>query len=157
VVAFLGPARFTHVVEVIQTKPEGSSQLLYVLAIFHWFLASTSVLGLVFTIYSYGATLYVQRFRTEPAPPNFTSIYPIAPPAEMPFVHAVFCFLLLWGVASIGLNGLAAWKLQQARSRRFLLGLSVFNWFNVPLGTLLGVVTYVLLIGSLARKRFGTD
>ena len=80
----------------------------------------------------------------------------------MPFNPVVFfdafrwfyVFMGVWAIASVILNLVAGFRLRQWRSRTFLLCVAGFNCINVPLATVLGVFTIVVLTRDSMRGRF---
>jgi hypothetical protein len=63
-----------------------------------------------------------------------------------------FAFLLVVAMAVV--NFLAGRWLKQRRQWTAIVVVSVLNAFNVPLGTLLGVITIVVLVGDDVRAAF---
>lgn len=69
-------------------------------------------------------------------------------------VWAMVTFALLVVVAYAGMNVLAGRWLDQRRNWVGVIVISAINALNVPLGTLLGVFTIVVLVGEDVRSAF---
>lgn len=80
-----------------------------------------------------------------PTPPGGTP----PPPAFFKIIGGMYAaigvFILAWDLTLAVLNAVAARSLAQRRSRRFCFVIAVLNCLSLPLGTVLGVFTLVVL------------
>ncbi len=74
------------------------------------------------------------------------------PWACLPF--AIAGFFLVLGLVYVALNLLAGWWLHRRRAYLGCMVVSGLNCFNMPLGTILGVATIVLLADNEVRAMF---
>jgi hypothetical protein len=64
-------------------------------------------------------------------------------------VAAFVVFYITMGVlitAIAAANFMSGWFIKKRKNKTFSLVVAGFNWFNIPLGTLLGVFTIVVLM-----------
>jgi hypothetical protein len=128
------------------------------LSIFYFILAGLGVLYLVFLVFHYAmmhAVFSNPHMWDQMKDKNGN-------PVQMPFNPTDFfkifvwfyVFMGAWGIVSIILNLVAGLKLRQWQSRTFVLVVAGFNCINIPLGTVLGVFTIVILTRESMRSRF---
>jgi hypothetical protein len=130
------------------------------LSIFHFILAGLGVLYLVFLMVHYAImhTVFSNPHMWDQMKDKNGN------PVQMPFNPTDFfnifvwfyVFMGAWGIVSIILNLAAGLRLRQWQSRTFVLFVAGFNCINIPLGTVLGVFTIVILTRESMRSRFNS-
>lgn len=126
---------------------------LRLLAVFHYVGAALAVLGLGFPLVHY---LFFHAVMANPDMWKGPKSGP--PPPEVFFAffrifYVVFGFFLL---ASLAGNLLSAIFLGQRRHRTFSLLVAGLNCLHVPVGTVLGVFTFVVLLRPSVREAYET-
>ena len=128
-------------VTVVKDQRKVDSDQLSLLAIFHYVGAALSLVGIGFLALHYSIMHSVftnpQAWQGQKASP---------PPAEM-FAMFKWIYLVL-GVVFLGygiLNVISALSIQARKRRIFSMVVAGLNCIHVPLGTLLGVFTFVVL------------
>ena len=111
------------------------------LAIFHFVAAGLAFLGICFIC------LHYMIFRTVFADPSLFANTKGGPPPEQLFaIFKIFYIVaVVWFVLSGLGNVLSAIYLRQRRNRTFSMVVAGFNCLYMPLGTVLGVFTLVVL------------
>lgn len=125
---------------------------LNLLSIFHYVNAGLLALYLFFLIAHF---LLVNTMFTNP---QFSSAGSSPPPQEV--MSWIRVFYVLAGFIVVGLvvmNILAARFLKSARNRVFILILAGINCLNMPLGTVLGVFTFIVLLRPTVTARFQSN
>ena len=129
------------------------------LAIFYFILAGFSTLGLLFIGMHY---MIMHSVFTNPQIIAQMKEQSARQNQPMPFDPSTFFSIFLWfyvvfglwSVVSIVLNVAAGFSLLKRRSRVFGIVVAGFNCLNIPLGTVLGVFTIVVLTRTSVRQRF---
>jgi hypothetical protein len=119
---------------------------LNLLSIFYWVLFGFECLGLL--ILPLEAVFFVGMFSSMPSGPN-------GPPPELGYFMAAiigFAFVLTL-VMAIGL-GLTAYYLRKRKHRTFCFIVACIICINVPLGTVLGVFTILVLLRPSVKELF---
>jgi hypothetical protein len=124
---------------------------LRLLAVFHFVGAALAVLGLVFLLVHY---LFFHAVMANPD--MWKGQKGGSPPPEVFFAflrifYVLFGFFLL---ASLVGNLLSAIFLGQRRHRTFSLLVAGLNCLHVPVGTVLGVFTFVVLLRPSVREAY---
>lgn len=111
------------------------------LAIFHFVGAGLALLGICFV------GLHFMLFRAILLDPAFTANAKGGPPPKEFFeIFMIFYIVAATWFALSGLgNILSAIYLRQRRNRTFSMVVAAFNCIYMPLGTILGVFTFVVL------------
>jgi hypothetical protein len=77
------------------------------------------------------------------------------PPAEFFTIFKWFYLLFaIWLIASGLLNAFSGWYIHARKHRTFSLIVAAINCFYVPLGTVLGVLTIVVLLRDSVRELY---
>ncbi len=123
---------------------------LKLLAIFHFVGAGLALLGLLFVFAHYS---FMNFFFANPKLWEGQKGGP--PPAEF---FAIFKWFYLvaavWLVTCLILNLLAAFSLRAKRHRTFTLVVAGLNCVHMPLGTILGVFTIIVLLRESVRELY---
>jgi len=122
---------------------------LKLLAIFHYVMGGLSFLG------SLGGAFYMFAgfvlFRNLPAPTSTSS----APPAEIGWIFAFVGGLIVLLCVAIGVCLIIAGRtLTARRNRTFCLVVAGINCLHFPLGTTLGVFTFIVLMRPSVAAQF---
>ena len=111
------------------------------LAIFHFVTAGFALLGILFL---FGHFAFVNLIFSNHELWNNQKHGP--PPAEIiAIINWLYLFFGVWSVALSILNLLSGIWLQAKKHRTFSMVVAAINCLNVPLGTVLGVFTIVVL------------
>ena len=120
------------------------------LAIFHFVSAAFSLLGVLFS------SLYLVLFQVIFSNPEaFAQSQQGAPPEE--FVTLLRWFtgaFVVWFLVSCVGNLLSGFFLRARRHRTFSMVIAAINCLHIPLGTILGVFTLVVLGRESVRKMY---
>ncbi len=124
---------------------------LRLLAIFHFVGAGLALLGLMFLALHFTFMHVVmtnaqmwQNNRPGPSPAAFFAIF------------QVFYLLgAIWFIISGILNVISGFCLRARTNRTFSLIVAGFNCFHLPLGTALGVFTFIVLTRNSVRELYG--
>lgn len=121
---------------------------LKLLSIFHFIGAGFAVLGLLFVFVHFAVMRIVFT-----NPEIWQNASP-APPAEILNVFKWFYLLAaLWMIASAVLNLLSGLFLRTGKHRRFSFIVAGMNCIHIPLGTILGVLTFIVLMRPSVQFR----
>jgi hypothetical protein len=128
----------------------GSSQddeHLKLLAIFHYVVGALSFLGtLGGVLYMFAGFFFFQQLRTPSAS---------APPVEMGWIFTIVGGVIALICTAIGVCLIIAGRsLTARRNRTFCMVVAGINCLNVPLGTLLGVFTFIVLLRPSVAAQF---
>ena len=119
---------------------------LKLLAIFHFVGAGLAILGMLFLALHY-ALMHTVFMNPEMWQPKNQTHPPPMPPQE---IFAIFKWFYLagavWFAASLALNLASAVALLKRKWRTFSLVVAGINCIHMPLGTVLGVFTIIVLI-----------
>lgn len=128
---------------------EADLRQLRLLSIFHFVAAGLAVLGLLFL---FGHYLLMQTFMTDPA---FVKAQQGPDPAQ--FFALFRWFYLVMGVlmaaGAVG-NLLSGLYLRRQVHRSFSFVIAVLNCLHIPIGTVLGVFTIVVLSRESVRRLY---
>ena len=120
------------------------------LAIFHFIGAGLGLIGLVLLA---GHFALMHSIFTNPKFLEAQKQSP--PPAEILAVFKVLYLVVgVWWVISLVLNLISGLCLSFRKGRTFSLVVAVINCLHIPLGTVLGVFTLVVLIRSSVRELY---
>jgi len=123
---------------------------LKLLAIFHFVAAGLSLLGMAFVLAHY---TFMHFFLTNPAFNNGPRHEAL--PAELLGILKFFYLAAgLWFFASLILNLISGLCLLTRKGRTFSLVVAVFNCLHLPIGTVLGVFTLIVLIRDSVRELY---
>ena len=129
---------------------EQKRSTLEVLAIAHYvYGALIAFIALVMLLM---ATIGLMGFTLDGAPGMHRGMGGMGGAGCIPSVFIGFVFLLVVAMAAV--NVLVGRWLKQRRQWMAIVVVSVLNALNVPLGTLLGVITIVVLVGDDVRAAF---
>ena len=120
------------------------------LAIFHFVSAGFSLLGVLFS------SLYLVLFQVIFSNPQaFAQSQQGAPPEEfVTFLRWFTGSFIVWFLVSCVGNLLSAFFLRARRHRTFSMVVAGINCLHIPLGTILGVFTLVVLGRESVRKLY---
>ena len=123
---------------------------LKLLGSFHFVGAGFAVLGMGFLLLHY---LLMRAFF---ANPQFWQAQKQAPPPAILFDLFKWFYLLgaLWFLISLTVNLLSGFCLVARRARTFSLVVAGFNCLHMPLGTVLGVFTMIVLLRDSVRELY---
>lgn len=117
---------------------------LKLIEIFHFLMCGLSVLygGFLFVHYTFMSTMFSnpEMWKNANRPPDFD-------PRQ--FFHMfVWIYILMgaWGVISLVLNLISGLCIHARKARMFSLVVAGVNCVNLPLGTVLGVFTFLILL-----------
>jgi len=127
---------------------------LNLLSIFHFVAAGFACLGILFLMVHFAFMHFVftnpalwQNQKQSPPPPEFFQMF-----------HFVFIFFYLlmglWLLASAVLNILSGVFLRTRKHRTFSIVVSAINCLQVPLGTILGIFTIIVLTRNSVRELY---
>ncbi|HUA69287.1 MAG TPA: hypothetical protein VMA13_12125 [Candidatus Saccharimonadales bacterium] len=124
---------------------------LKVLAIFHFVGAGLALFGILFLIGHYAIMHMVFA-----NPKLWQGQNQTPPPAEL-FAVMKWFYLIggIWFLASGILNVVSGFCLRARKCRTFSLIVAGINCLHIPLGTVLGVFTIVVLIRDSVRELYG--
>lgn len=128
---------------------------LRLLSIFHFVAAGMALVGLLFIAAQY---MFFHFFLANPELLQKAGQAQGGPPPAfvMAMFRGFFVFFGLWCAASGVVNILSALFMRRLRHRVFSLIVAGFNCLHVPLGTILGVFTFIVLTReSVARAYTG--
>lgn len=122
---------------------------LKLLSIFHYVIAGLAGLYILFLFAHF---LFMNVMFSNPQMMDNSG----SPPPEelMGMMRGFYVFMGLLVVGSITLNILAARYLRSFRNRKFLFVVSGINCLNMPLGTVLGIFTIIVLVRPTVAQRF---
>jgi hypothetical protein len=123
---------------------------LKLLAIFHFIGTGLAVLGILFLLAHY---LVFHAFFTNPK--MWENQKQAMPPVEI-FAILKWFYLVggVWFVTSGVLNLISGWCLCARKCRTFSMVVAGINCLHIPLGTVLGVFTIVVLIRDSVRELY---
>ena len=121
---------------------------LRLLSVFHYAWAGCGIFGLAFIALHYSfmsAIMDPARMAESGKPP---------PPEMMQMMQLMYVGFALYGITTMVLNVLAAMSIRARSNWTFCMIVAGINCISVPLGTVLGVFTLVLLGKDAAREKF---
>lgn len=119
------------------------------LAIFHFVSAALAFVGVIFS------SLYFLLFQVVFSNPEIMQSQQGPPPAEMIMIFRWFTGLFVaWFLVSCIGNLLSGMFLRARRHRTFSTVIAAINCLHIPLGTILGVFTLVVLGRESVRKLY---
>ena len=126
------------------------SDHLTLLAIFHFVGAGLAVLGILFLFAHY---MFMQAIFTHP---DFWQNQNQKPPPEELFSIFIWFYIIggIWLVLSLILNLLSGMFLATRRCRTFSLIVAGINCLHIPLGTVLGIFTIIVLVRESVRELY---
>ena len=125
---------------------------LNLLAIFHFVGAGLAVLGLLFLAVHY--TFMHAIFANPDFWKNQKQPMPVPPEQVFAMMKWFYLAAALWFVVSGVLNVISALCLRARKGRMFSMVVSGINCLHIPLGTVLGVFTIVVLIRDSVRELY---
>ena len=128
---------------------------LNLLSIFHFVGAGLACLGLLFLAVHFA---FMHSFLEDPSAwqPHGAKPVPPPPPELIKFFGFFYALFALWFIASLILNIISAVCLRTRKSRNFSLAVAAVNCLHLPLGTVLGVFTIVVLCRDSVRTLYET-
>jgi hypothetical protein len=123
---------------------------LKLLSIFHFIGAGVALLGLLFLLAHYAI------FSTVMSNPKMWENQKQAPPPAQFFAILKWFYLIfaVWFVSSGVLNLISGLCLRARKGRTFSLVVAGINCLHIPLGTVLGVFTMVVLVRDSVRELY---
>ncbi|RBP47484.1 hypothetical protein DES53_101281 [Roseimicrobium gellanilyticum] len=126
---------------------------LKMLALFHFIVAGIAAAGFAVTVTHYMIMKSILGSRvqmvTSSSGEELAIITPMPPLMKWGYVFALVLF-----IGGITLNGLSGWFLLKHRHRKFSLATAAFNCVQFPIGTILGVFTFIVLNRSTVRLKY---
>jgi hypothetical protein len=126
---------------------------LNLLAVFHFVGAGLAVLGMLFLFAHY---MFMHAIFANPAMWQNQKQPP--PPPELFAMFAIFKWFYviggLWLILSMILNILSGLFLRATKHRTFSLVVAGINCLHIPLGTVLGIFTIVILVRESVREMY---
>ncbi len=129
---------------------------LRLLSIFSYVSAGLALLGLVFIVFHYSMMQVMMN-----TPEMFQGPHGSRDPNPALLFRKMFGMMIwfclawgLWGVLLAVLNVLAGYFLGLRRNRTFCLVVAGMNCIRIPLGTTLGVFTFVVLMRDSVRQLY---
>jgi hypothetical protein len=120
---------------------------LKLLAIFHYVMGALSFLGAVIGVIYMFAGFFVFRHAAASGPST--------PPVEMGWIFAFIGGVIALLSVALGVCLIIAGRsLTARRNRTFCMVVAGINCLNVPLGTLLGVFTFIVLLRPSVAAQF---
>ena len=131
--------------------PPPSAEHLRLLSLFHYVWAAMGIFGFAFLVLHYGfmSAMMSQSMLAESGKPP--------PPHMQPMMGMFKWFYVafgLYGITTMVLNALAAKWLRARRNWVFCMVVAGINCLSIPLGTVLGVFTIVVLAKDPVRLSF---
>ena len=125
---------------------------LRLLAIFHFIAAGFALLGILFL---WGHYTLMHVFMSDPKMWTSPHSRPGPNPAEFfAMFRWFYAAMALWFVASGVLNAISALCLRARRCRTFSIVVACINCLYMPLGTILGVFTILVLARDTVREEY---
>jgi hypothetical protein len=123
---------------------------LKLLCIFHFIGAGLALVGILFLV------LHYTLFRTFLADPNMWAFPKQSPPPANLFLMMKWFYLVagIWFLGSSVLNAVSGLCIRARKHRTFTLVVAGMNCLHMPLGTLLGVFTIIVLVRDSVRKSY---
>lgn len=132
------------------TQEQTDRDQLRMLSIFHFVMVGLSVLGLGFLFLH---RLFMQSFFSNPGWAGNAGVGP--PPEVMTIMEAMYrlvdCAIVVQGL----LTGLSGYFLWHRKFRMFSIIVAAINCLNIPLGTVVGVFTLVVLMRESVQIAYG--
>jgi hypothetical protein len=142
----------TELPPLVRDQRKVDADHLKLLSIFHFVGAGLALLGILFVVAHY--TIFHAIFSN---PKFFENQKQPAPPPEL-FAMLKWFYLIgaIWFVTSLILNLLSGLFIRARKHRTFSLVVSGINCVHIPLGTILGVFTIIVLIRESVRELYET-
>lgn len=124
---------------------------LNLLAVFHFLAAGLALLGTL------GMVAQQAMMRHLFEDPQFWQGQPQAAQFHQEFVEAAkwfYLFVFAWFALSAVLNVLSGFFLRARKFRTFSFIVAAFNCLHIPLGTILGVFTFIVLMRDSVRELY---
>jgi hypothetical protein len=144
----------THVnpqIPPVNDQRKTDSDLLTLLAIFHYVGAALALVGILFLVVHYGI------MRTVMTNPEVTKNIQTSGPTPAQMLGMFTWLYGVLGAVSLGygvLNVLSAMSIQARRRRTLSMVVAGLNCIHIPLGTLLGVFTFVVLMRPSVQQLY---
>ena len=125
---------------------------LKILSIFHFVGAGLALLGILFLLAHFAMFHFI--FTN----PKFWQDQKQGPPPAELFAMLKWFYLVfgMWFLASVVLNVISGLCLRARKHRTFSLVVAGINCLHIPLGTVLGVFTIIVLIRDSVRELYET-
>lgn len=124
---------------------------LKLLSIFHFVVAGLAFLGMAFLVFHYFlmSTIFMN-------PDFWKSQKNATPPPKELFQYFIYFYIFFgaWMMASGVLNVLSGFFLRQRTHRMFSLIVGGLNCLHIPLGTILGIFTILILSRDSVRQAY---
>ena len=125
---------------------------LKLLSIFHFVAAGLSLIGLLFVVLHY--TIFSTIFTNPHVWQNAKQPTPMPPPEFLVLLKVFYLVFGGWFLASGVLNVIAGLALRARKHRTFTLVVAAVNCLHMPLGTVLGVFTFIVLLRNSVRELY---
>ena len=126
------------------------SEHLRLLSIFHFVAAGFAFLGLAFS------AVYFAFFQWVMSNPKMWEKSSQGPPPEM-FIglfRVLFVAFVLWFLISALGNLMSGIYMRKFRNRTFSMVVAGINCLHIPLGTILGIMTFIVITRDSVRRRY---
>jgi hypothetical protein len=138
---------------ILRDQRDIDANHLKLLSIFHFVAAGLAVLGIGFLFLHY--TILSNVFSN---PKFFQNQQQGPPPAQMFAILKWFYLAFgLWFFGSLVLNLISAFFIRVRKNRTFSLVVAAINCLHIPLGTVLGVFTIIVLIRQSVSEVYRTQ
>lgn len=138
--------------------PDRDREHLSLLAVFHWVFAGLSLLSLLFLVVHY---LVMRGMMSNPdfweQGQNSPGGAPFNPADFFAWFQLFYLFAGIALLAQVVLNILSAVYLRRSRHRRFSQVVAGLDCLSMPLGTILGVFTLIVLGRDSVRRRYADE
>jgi len=131
------------------------------LAVMHYVWAGLLGLGLLFLYVHYMLTMQVMNAASSYTPPNTSEGFPLrhGEPAQViddMMNTFIYFYLIAGGLILLGivLNVISARCIKQRKNRVFSIVVAAINCLQIPLGTVLGIFTIVVLNRSSVAQKY---
>jgi len=134
---------------VMRNQRKIDADHLRLLAIFHFIAAGFALLAILFLwghytlmhMFMSNPKMWTPRTQQGPDPAEFFAMF-----------RWIYAFIALWLVASGALNLISAFCLRARKCRTFSIVVACINCLYMPLGTILGVFTILVLARDTVRE-----
>lgn len=137
---------------LLRDQRQVDAQHLRLLAIFHFVAAGMACLGILFIAGEFAFLHVIMSHADTVAKPGQANAIP--PQVLLAIFQWFFALFGLWFLASAVLNALSGFFLLARKHRVFSLVVAGINCLHMPLGTILGVFTIIVLIRASVQEEY---